>query len=151
MKVPGPRALFYGALLLSLALFGFWKLTSNPRSAFLKEVETMLEHANRGEHPTLRKKLSPDAESYIAGNYMSVSQALLMARKLDTDQNIRYRLAQLSVFYPRDYAEIEIERSGHGGDFANARRFPVPFVFLDGQWLVAGGFRGERDFSNPFD
>lgn len=151
MKLAGSRIAIYGALLLALAVVCWHSFGSDPRAAFLAEMEDLIDQANQGGHLSLREKLSPDAENHITSNYMSVQQALFLARKLDTDGNIRYRLAQLSIFYPRDYAEIEVERSGPGGDFSDPRRFPVPFIYQDGEWLVAGGFRGERDFSNPFD
>jgi hypothetical protein len=153
MKVPGSPSVLYGALFLALALglLCWWKFASDPRSAFLSEVDNMIAMANRGEHLALRKKLSPDAENVITNSFMSVPQALFTARKLDMDRNIRYRLAQLSVFYPGDYAEIDVERSSPGGDFSNSRRFPVPFIYQKGEWRVAGGFRGERDFNNPFE
>jgi hypothetical protein len=151
MKLPAPRTFLYGALLLALGLFFWWKYGGDPRSAFLAEVDGMIQAVNQGEHLSLRKKLSPEAEATIADRFMPVQQALFTARKLDGDRNSRYRLANLNVFYAADYAEIEIERSGPNGDFTDSRRFPLPFVYLKGNWLVAGGFRGERDFSNPFE
>lgn len=139
-----------GILLLLAGLFCWWIFGADPREVFTGEVNDMIEQANQGEHSALRKKLSPEAESYISDNFMPVPQALYTAHKLDAEQKIRYRLVQVSVFQPRDYAEIEVERSGPGGNFSKARPFPVPFVYRDGGWLVAGAFRSERGFRNPY-
>jgi hypothetical protein len=141
--------LFPAALLITLIVV--WQyFRPDPRATFLSEVEEMITLANKGDHLDLRSRLSPQAEDTISAQFLSVPQALVMARQMDKNRATRYRMAQLTVFYPQDYAEVEIDRSGADGDFSQAHRFPVPFFYQQGKWLVAGGFRGERDFSNPF-
>ena len=49
-----------------------------------------------------------------------------------------------------DYAEIEITRSGRGGNFERGQQtFPVPFVYQKRKWKVAGDFRGEDRWIRP--
>jgi hypothetical protein len=133
-----------------ILLFG-GRCQSDPRAAFLAELEKLIEQAHQGQHLSLQKKLSDEAKNHVTNYGMTVPQALLTARKLDLEGGIRYRVSELQVFYPRDYAEVEMQRSGPSGDFSNARSFPLPFIYRKGEWLVAGAFRGERELSNPFD
>gem|GEM_PF-3606503 len=35
-------------------------------------------------------------------------------------------------------------------EFKNAYRFPVPFIWIDGEWKIAGGFQSQRSWDHPF-
>jgi hypothetical protein len=139
-------------MLLSLAvtaLLAWWWTRADERARFLNEVEEILATANRGEHVQILEKLSPEARQRIADDFMPPGAALAWVARIDANQNRGYRLVNLSVFLPRDYAEIEVERSGPGREFTGERIFPVPFVWHDGKWWVAGNFRSEREWTYP--
>ncbi|NJK92422.1 MAG: hypothetical protein HC904_11670 [Blastochloris sp.] len=137
-------------LLLGLILLLIWISRPDPKEAFLREVDLWISEAHQGEHSSLRPHFSPEAIALVESQGLSFSQALLLARKMDQDSGARYRVINLSVFYPRDYAEVDFERSRPGGDFNEARRFTVPFIHQQGQWKIAGAFRGEREFVSPY-
>jgi len=131
------------------ALLAWWWNRPDERARFLAEVEEILATANRGEHVDVLKKLSPEARERIQQEFMPPGAALAWAARIDTNQNRAYRLANVSVFQPRDYAEVEIERSSPGREFNGAHFFPVPFIWRSGKWWVAGGFRGDREWTFP--
>ena len=149
MKTIPYKLLLAGLVLFATALLTWSLLRPDPHQVFLREVGEMIKKANEGKHLALRENLSPEMEAYIADNFMSVQQALAVARKLDFDRKILYRVAEDKVFRAGEYAEIEIERSGPGGDFSKPVRFSVPFIYRDKAWWVAGGFEDERRFINP--
>jgi hypothetical protein len=139
-------------MLLSLAvtaLLAWWWTRADERARFLNEVEEILATANRGEHVQILEKLSPEARQRIADDFMPPGAALAWVARIDANQDRAYRLVNLSVFLPRDYAEIEVERSGPGREFTGERIFPVPFVWRNGKWWVAGNFRSEREWAYP--
>jgi hypothetical protein len=144
---------FVGAALLAVVaagVFYFWTRT-DPREAFLREVETMVETVHAGEHTRLRSKFSPEFEEFLRSSGVLPGQILLIAQRLDAAEGRRYRITNLAHFEAGRYAEVEFERSGPHGDFTHPLAFAVPFVYQDGEWKVAGSFRTpDRDWTTPF-
>lgn len=139
-------------LLIAGAVIGlliwFWQ-RPDPRARFLADVEKILALANEGRHIQVLDKLSPEARQRITEDFMEPAAALRWAARLDTQQRRVYRVVNLSVFYPRDYAEVEIERSGPNAEFSGHNIFPVPFIWRQGQWWIAGSFREPRPWHYP--
>jgi hypothetical protein len=139
-------------MVLGLVLTGlltWWWTRPDPRARLLREVEEMVLVANERGHTRLIDRLSPEARQMIADQFMQPGAALRWAAQIDSNQNRTYRVVNLAVFYPRDYAEVEFERSAPGREFNGNGIFPVPFIWRSGRWWVAGGFRGERDWNYP--
>ncbi|MDZ4789496.1 MAG: hypothetical protein SH807_11210 [Blastochloris sp.] len=155
MKSLWPRLILYPSLLIIVGIYLWWQKASDPKVEFLNKTAAMIVKANQGEHAKLSDDFSPEAVAYLENaTSLSLSQVLMMARRMDSQQLYQYRFIELSVFYPRDYAEILLERSGPQENFTEKeelRRFPVPFVFKNGKWLIAGGFRGDRTFTSPYE
>lgn len=151
MKV---RLIVYSVVLLAVGLYLLWQRNSDPKSAFVNKVTEIVAQVNEGKHAAVRKYFSNEAVSMLEGTSgLTVQQVLMMAHQLDAKNKHQYRFVSLTVFYPKNYAEVLIERSGPEGDFtaqAEPKQFPVPFIYQDGSWLVAGGFRGDQDFISPF-
>lgn len=135
--------------LAAITLLTWWWNRPDERARFIAEVEEIIAAANRGKHIDLAPKLSPEACARIEQDFMAPGAALAWAARIDSNQNRAYRLANVSVFQPRDYAEVEIERSAPGREFRGTHFFPVPFIWRKGQWWVAGEFRGEREWTYP--
>jgi hypothetical protein len=142
-----PVLLGLGLLILTSAVW--WSTRPDPRARFLADIDDMLATANAFEHTKLLERLSPEARQKIADEFMQPLGALRWVAQADMNQNRAYRFTQLTVFYPRDYAEIEVERSAAGREFTGEGRFLVPFIWRDGAWWVADGFRGEREWTYP--
>jgi len=140
----------FGTLILLLTFALYWWTRPNPRTAFINDIQAMITTVNEGNHVKMRKNFSPAFIEVIQSYGMTPEQALLTARRRDLDGNHQYRFLDNPVFEPKDYAEVELERSGVGGDFSTARAFGVPFIYVDGKWKVAGDFRGTRVWEEPY-
>jgi len=111
----------------------------------------MIATVNQGSYRKIEEQLSPQfIEMLLDQTGMNTRQAIIMARRRDMDGGYQYRLVNNPLFQPKRYAEVEIDRSGRGGEFKNAYRFPVPFIWIDGEWKIAGGFQSQRSWDHPF-
>jgi hypothetical protein len=145
-----PRIYLYSLLGILLVGAASWQwLRPDPREAFLQEVAEMVRMANEGRHTELDLKLSHEARQRIHDEFMPPLQALRLIARQDFTGNRRYQTGTLVLFQEGDYAEIEIERSAPGGAFDGTRLFSVPFIWRHGEWLVAGGFRSDREWMLP--
>ncbi|MEM1157108.1 MAG: hypothetical protein AAF649_05070 [Verrucomicrobiota bacterium] len=123
----------------------------DPQVVFQNEIKQMIATVNQGSYGKIEKKLSePFIEMLSDQTGMTARQAVLLARRRDMDGSHQYRLANNPVFNTKQYAEVEIDRSGRGRDFDNAYRFSVPFIWVDGEWKIAGGFQTQRSWESPF-
>ncbi len=111
----------------------------------------MIATVNQGSYGNIEEKLSPAfREMLLDETGMNTRQAILMARKMDVQRGVQYRFANNPLFEAKRYAEVEIDRSGPDGNFEQARRFPVPYIWIDGEWMIAGGFQSRRSWEDPF-
>lgn len=110
----------------------------------------MIASVNQGDYGKVREFVSPAFEEMLDSHGWTVRRALLTARKMDRDGGHVYRFINNPIFLERDYAEVEVDRSGRGGEFSSAERFAIPYVWIDGEWKVAGDFRGQRTWHDPF-
>lgn len=135
------------------ALFTGYKILfqPDPQVIFQNEVKQMISTVNQGSYGKIQDKLSPGFIEMLRDETgMTTQQAVVLARRKDLDGGYQYRLANNPLFQPKRYAEVEIDRSGRGGDFAQAYRFAVPFIWVDGEWMIAGGFQTQRYWDSPF-
>lgn len=145
------RLLGVGILIATLVIGYKVLFQPDPQVVFQNEVKQMIATVNQGSYRKIDGKLSPQFADMLSDyTGMTVQQAVMIARKQDTDGDHQYRLANNPIFEAKRYAEVEIDRSGRGGDFNNAYRFPVPFIWIDGEWKVAGGFQTQRTWEDPF-
>lgn len=139
------------AIVIGLLWAGWhFLLKPDPRTAFLNEVKQMIASVNQGDYGKVREFLSPAFVDMLSSEGWTVQRAILTARKMDQDGGHLYRFVNNPIFQHRDYAEVEVERSGRGGDFSTAERFWLPYVWIEGEWRIAGDFRGQRTWNDPF-
>jgi hypothetical protein len=123
----------------------------DPQTLFLEEVKQMIATVNQGSYRNIESTLSPAFVEMLSDEAgMTARQAILMARKMDLAGSHQYQFVNNPVFHARDYAEVEIDRSGRNGSFESARRFSVPYIWVDGEWKIAGNFRSQSSWNDPF-
>ncbi len=133
-----------GLLLLAGVILFFTR--PDPKEAFLRDVEEMMETANSGKHTELLEWISPEAEELMRNDYMPPAVALEWLARRDMLEKRSYRFVNLPIFEAGDYAEIEVERSSADHKFDGRGNFSVPFFWREGRWWIAAGFRGERSW-----
>lgn len=147
-----PLRLIGVAIVLTALFFGYqWLFKPDPQVVFQNEVKQMIATVNQGSYGNIEEKLSPAFIEMLRNQTgMNTRQAIIMARKRDMARGHQYHLANNPLFEAKRYAEVEIDRSGPGGNFEQASRFPVPFIWIDGEWMIAGGFQSNRSWDHPF-
>jgi len=140
---PTRAILGLGALALVAGVIFFFT-RPDPKEAFLRDVEEMLQTANSGQHAELLDWISPEAEEMMRNDYMPPATALNWLARRDALEKRSYRFVNLPIFQAGDYAEIEVERSSADHHFDGRGIFSVPFFWREGRWWVAAGFRGDR-------
>jgi hypothetical protein len=144
------RRLLIFSLILAGAGIGWFLLRPDPREAFLKDVDSLLELAHTRRHSQAAEWFSPEAAAYFQdATGFTLPQLLALVRRYDDQENRSYRVGSLDVFHARDYAEIRIQRSEPGGTFSGQGWFSVPFLYQNGDWKIAAGFRGGQSWDYP--
>ncbi|MEM6822883.1 MAG: hypothetical protein AAF558_13200 [Verrucomicrobiota bacterium] len=139
------------AILLILGVLTYYFFfKTDPKAAFLREVKQMIETVNQGDHQKVKKHLSPEFMMMVGDYGLNINQAIFMIRKQDIDGQYQYKFANCPIFEHKSYAEVEIYRSERGGSFNSPFLIPVPFIWTDNKWMVAGDFRGERTWQDPY-
>jgi len=150
MRFFSRRLLLLSLPILAGAVLAWFFLKPDPREVFLKQVDELLELPNSRRHAETAEWFSPEAVAYFESETgLTLPQILAIGRRLDDQEGRLYRAGNLDAFYPRDYAEIRIQRSDPGGAFGNNGWFSVPFVYQKGNWKIAGTFRGNKTWDNP--
>lgn len=153
MSILSKNHFLIGSLaLLVLASGAWWSMAKDPKRQFMEQMREIASMGNNAEHDKIESYLSEDFKAIFERRPYKMQDVLTLVKREDVLENRRYRVRNLSVFHPWDYAEIEFERSSKGGGFATeGGLFTVPFEW-DAQskhWKVSSSFRrdgAEWDF-----
>lgn len=150
MNLFSKRRLLLVLPILAGAALAWLFFRPDPREAFLKQAGELLELANTRRHPEAAEWFSPDAVVYFEDSTgLTLKQLLALAKRFDEQENRIYRAGNLDVFHAYDYAELRVQRSDAGGTFSDGSGFGVPFLYQEGRWKIAAGFRGEKIWNYP--
>lgn len=122
---------------------------TTPLQAFEKEMRSHVEVLNGYRHARLKPLASPGLQDRLREDGLDLDRAVLWAHRRDLNQQVQYRFESAFFFQAGDYAEARFLRSGPGGDFAAAREFHLPWIYREGTWQVAPGFRDGRVWDYP--
>jgi hypothetical protein len=142
-KLPLALTLMGGFLLWFL----FFRTT--PLEAFEKQMRSHVDVLNEYRHGRLKPYASAGLQERLQNNGLHLDRVVLWAHRHDTTRQIQYRFDHVVLFQSGDYAEARFLRSRPGGDFTPGTAFHLPWIYRDGKWLVASGFRDGRRWDYP--